>query len=108
MWSDAYAQASGTAPSNPAIATLLMLLQFLPILVIVYFLIIRPQRQRQKETEKMLKAVKKGDRVVTSGGIIGTVVGVDEVKAVLRIADQVTVEFTKGSIVQVVAGDAKP
>lgn len=107
MWSDAFAQATSTAPSDPMISTLLMLLQFVPILVIVYFLIIRPQRQRQKETEKMLKAVKKGDRVVTSGGIIGTVVGVDDAKAVLRIAEQTTVEFTKGSIVQVLAGDAK-
>jgi preprotein translocase subunit YajC len=107
MWSDAYAQATSAAPSNPMMSTLLMLLQFVPILVIVYFLIIRPQRQRQKETEKMLKAVKKGDRVVTVGGIIGTVVGIDDAKAVLRIADQTTVEFTKGSIVQVLVGEAK-
>lgn len=108
MWSDAFAQTAGAPPANPAIATLLMMLQFLPILVIVYFLIIRPQRQRQKETEKMLKAITKGDRVVTSGGIMGTVVGIDDSKAVLRIADQVTVEFTKGSIVQKLGGDAKP
>lgn len=106
MWSDALAQTSNAPPSNPAIATLLMLLQFVPILVIVYFLIIRPQQQRQKQTEKMLKSIKKGDRVLTNGGIFGTVVGIDEAKAVLRIAEGCTVEFSKGSIVQVVAGDA--
>jgi preprotein translocase subunit YajC len=55
----------------------------------------------------MLKALKKGDRVVTTGGIIGTVVGVDEAKAVLRIADDVKVEFTKSAVVQVLVENAK-
>jgi preprotein translocase subunit YajC len=101
MWTDAFAQTAGAPPSNPAIATLLMLLQFLPIFVIIYFLMIRPQRQRQKQLEKMIQALKKGDRVLTTGGIIGTVVGIDDTKAVLRIAEQTTVEFSKASIVQV-------
>jgi preprotein translocase subunit YajC len=108
MWMDAYAQAQGGgAPANPAVSTLLMLLQFVPIFLIVYFLIIRPQRQRQKQLEKMVRALKKGDRVLTSGGIFGTVVGVDDSKAVLRIAEDIKVEFSKGSIVQVLAGDTK-
>lgn len=107
MWTDAYAQAAATQPSNPMVATLLMLLQFVPIFVIIYFLMIRPQRQRQKQLEKMIQGLKKGDRVLTSAGIYGTVVGIDDQKAVLRIADQTTVEFTKGSIVQILAGDAK-
>ena len=104
MWNDAYAQAAaptGAAP-NPMIG---MLIQFAPILLIfavMYLLLIRPQQQRQKQMDQMLKNLKKGDRVVTSGGILGTVVGVDEGKAVLRIADDVKVEFTKASIVQVV------
>ena len=54
----------------------------------------------------MLKSLKKGDRVVTSGGILGTVVGVDEGKVVLRIADDVKVEFTKPSITQVLQESA--
>jgi preprotein translocase subunit YajC len=107
MWSDALAQAARTPSGNPTIATLLMLLQFVPILVIIYFLIIRPQRQRQKQLDQMLKAIKKGDRVITSGGIYGTVIGVDETKAVLRIAEHTTVEFTKGSIVQVMGAETK-
>jgi preprotein translocase subunit YajC len=105
MWSDAFAQA-GSAPAgapNPTVAMLLQLLQFLPIFLILYFLLIRPQQQRQKKVDQMLKALKKGDRVVTSGGIIGTVIGIDDAKAVLRIADDVKVEFTKGSITQVLA-----
>jgi preprotein translocase subunit YajC len=55
----------------------------------------------------MLKELKKGDRVLTTGGIIGIVVGLDDSKAVLRIAEEVKVEFTKSAIVQVLAGEAK-
>ncbi len=104
MWSDALAQAaapSGPAP-NPIVA---MIVQFAPILLIfavMYLLLIRPQQQRQKKLDEMLKNIKKGDRVVTTGGILGTVIGVDDGKAVLRIAEDVKVEFTKASIVQVV------
>lgn len=110
MWTDAFAQAQGQGPaqSDPTIGLLLTLLQFLPIFVIIYFLLIRPQRQRQKQLDKMLKELKKGDRVLTSGGIIGTVIGLDDTKAVLRIADEVKVEFSKGSIVQVMGAESKP
>lgn len=105
MWSDALAQTQAPAgpPPNPAIA---MLVQFAPILLIfaiMYLLLIRPQQQRQKKLEEMLKNIKKGDRVVTTGGILGTVVGTDDGKVVLRIADEVKVEFTKASITQVLA-----
>jgi|SRR5437773_3556805 len=108
MWSDAFAQAQGSAPAaNPMISMLLQLGYFVPIFLIIYLLIIHPQRQRQKQLEKMLGALKKGDRVLTSGGIYGTVIGIDGPKAVLKIGDDMKVEFTKASIVQVVAGDAK-
>jgi preprotein translocase subunit YajC len=53
--------------------------------------------------EKMLKALKKGDRVLTSGGIYGVVVGVDDAKTVVRIAEDIKVEFAKNAIVQVIA-----
>lgn len=106
MFTDAFAQAAGAGHAqDPKMAMLLTLLQFLPIFVIIYFLLIRPQRQKQKQLDKMLKAIKKGDRVLTSGGIFGTVIGVDDVKAVLRIADNVKVEFSKSSIVQVLSGE---
>jgi len=102
MWSDAFAQTSGAAqPANPTLALLLQLLQFLPIFVIIYLLLIRPQQQRQKKLDQLVKGLKKGDRVLTSGGIIGTVVGVEDTKVVLRIADEVKVEFSKSSVVQV-------
>ena len=107
MWTDAFAQAQGAPADAGPMGLLLPLLQFVPIFVIIYFLLIRPQRQKQKTLEKMVSALKKGDKVVTSGGIIGTVVGLDEAKAVLRIADSVKVEFTKASIVQVVTEEVK-
>jgi preprotein translocase subunit YajC len=108
MWTDAFAQGQGNAPApNPTAGLLLQLPYFLVIFVIAYLLIIRPQRQRQKHVDKMLKELKKGDRVLTTGGIIGTVVGVDDSKAVLRIAEDIKVEFSKASIVQVLAGETK-
>lgn len=68
------------------------------IFVIFYFLLIRPQQKKQKEHQKMLEAIEKGDRVVTSGGIYGTVVGVKDNIVVLKIADNVKVEFAKSAV----------
>jgi len=107
MWTDAFAQAAGSSPPDPKISLLLQLLQFLPLFVILYLLLIRPQQQQKKKLEAMLKELKKGDRVLTTGGIFGTVIGVDEAKAVLKIADDVKVEFSKNAIVQVMATEAK-
>ncbi|HKQ57470.1 MAG TPA: preprotein translocase subunit YajC [Candidatus Eisenbacteria bacterium] len=108
MWSDALAQsggAGGAGAANPGLGMLLQFLQFVPIFLILYFLLIRPQQQQQKKLKDMLKQLKKGDRVLTTGGIYGTVLGVDEAKAVLRIAEgqkeDIKVEFAKSAIVQV-------
>jgi preprotein translocase subunit YajC len=104
MWSDAFAQAANGAaakPADPRIALLLQILQFVPIFVIIYLLLIRPQQQRQKKLDQLVKGLKKGDRVLTTGGIIGTVIGVDDTRAVLRIAEDVKVEFAKSAVVQV-------
>ena len=108
MWSDAFAQAAGSPPppTNPAIGILIQFAPIVLIFAIMYLLLIRPQQQRQKTLDAMLKNLKKGDRVVTSGGIMGTVVGVEEGKVVLRIAEDVKVEFTKPSITQVLQESA--
>ena len=67
--------------------------------VIFYFLLIRPQQKKQKDHEVMLKGLKKGDRVVTSGGIIGNVIGVDENQVVLKVGeDGVKLEFERSAI----------
>ena len=108
MWTDAFAQAAtGAKPYDPNMALLLQLLQFVPIFLILYLLMIRPQQQRQKKLNEMLKQLKKGDRVVTTGGIIGTVVGLDDAKTVLKIADDVKVEFTKSAVVQVLTEESR-
>lgn len=109
MWSDALAQSGGGAAgqANPGLGMLLQVLQFVPIFLILYFLLIRPQQQQKKKLDAMVKALKKGDRVLTTGGIYGTVLGVDDGKAVLRIAEgqkeDIKVEFAKSAIVQVLA-----
>lgn len=75
-------QAPGGGAASPQ-SPLGFLLPMLLIFVIFYFLLIRPQTKRQKEQETMLKALEKGDRIVTAGGLHGTVVGVtDEVLTV--------------------------
>ncbi|MFH1336516.1 MAG: preprotein translocase subunit YajC [Candidatus Zixiibacteriota bacterium] len=76
---------------------------FLPLILIVvvfYFLLIRPQQKKQKEHKNMVTSLRKGDKVVTSSGIFGTIVGMDdqENKVVLKIAENVKVEFLKSSI----------
>jgi preprotein translocase subunit YajC len=99
--SPAYAQAIG-GESGQA------LVQFLPlvlIFVVFYFLLIRPQQKRAKETKAMLEALRRGDRVVTGGGIVGTVAKVvpnsDEV--LVDIADNVRVRVLRATISNVLA-----
>jgi len=77
-------------------------LQLVPLVfffVVIYFLLIRPARTRQKQIQSMLEALKPGDRVVTSGGLIGTIVAIDRDIVQLRVADKIKVDVTKGSVV---------
>ena len=70
------------------------------IMVIFYVLLILPAQRRQKKTQAMLSALKSGDKVLTSGGIYGTIVGLDEKDAAvqLRIADQVKIKVARSAI----------
>jgi preprotein translocase subunit YajC len=79
---------------------ILTFLPFILMIVVVWFLLIRPQRKRQKEQQAMISAMTKGDRVVTSSGIIGTVVGMNEKDniVVLKVSDETKIEFLKSSI----------
>jgi preprotein translocase subunit YajC len=92
---------SAPSPSDPRV----MFFNFLPLILvflIFYFLILRPQSKRQRELAKMIGDLKRGDRVVTSGGALGDVVDVKDDTAILKVADNVKMEFTKQSIVSVV------
>lgn len=92
-----------------------MLIQLLPlalIFVVFYFLIIRPQQKKVKDHKSMIDALRRGDRVVTSGGIIGTVTKVTNEREIgLEIADGVRVRALRSSIAEVMAkpepGEAK-
>lgn len=74
------------------------LIMFVPLILIFYFLLIRPQQQRQKKHTAMINAVKKGDTVVTAGGLIGKVTKVAETEVTVEIADGVRVRSLKGML----------
>ena len=69
------------------------------IFLIFYFIVFRPQRKRQKALQEMLKDLRNGDKVVTSGGIYGIVAGMKEDRVHLRVADQVKIEISRNAIV---------
>jgi preprotein translocase subunit YajC len=101
MWiSTAYAQGTGIFDQNA-------LIQFLPLIlifVVFYFLLIRPQQRKAKDHKTMLDALRRGDRVVTGGGIIGTVARVDNPEEVsVDIADNVRVRVLRSTITSVLA-----
>ncbi len=77
-----------------------MLIPFALMFAVLYFLIIRPQQKRQKQHQEMLGTLKKGDRVVTSSGMYGTIFAIqdDQNKVVLKITDDIKVEFVKSAI----------
>lgn len=75
--------------------------QFLPLIlvfVIFYFLVIAPMRKRQKQLQTMVEALKKGDKVVTNGGIYGEVAAVDTSTLILKIADNVKIKVARSAI----------
>jgi preprotein translocase subunit YajC len=76
------------------------LIWFALIFVVMYLLLIRPQQKKQKEHAKLINELKKGDRVVTSGGMFGTIFAIDDERGriVLKIGDDVKMEFLKSSI----------
>jgi len=75
-----------------------MLLMFGLIFVVMYFFMIRPQQKREKTRQKMISELKKGDRVVTNSGIIGSVWGIKDAIVVLKIDGEVKMEVLKSSL----------
>lgn len=74
---------------------------FIPLILmfaIFYFLLIRPQQKKAKEHREMLSQLKKGDRVITSGGIYGTITSTDDTSVTLEIAEKVRVKVVRGNI----------
>jgi preprotein translocase subunit YajC len=96
--SPAYAQAAGAAAPNP----LMQLLPFVLVFIFFYFLIIRPQNQARKKHQAMISNVKRGDVVVTSGGLIGKISKVLEGDEVMvELADNVVVKVVKSTLTDI-------
>ena len=89
------------APAGGEGASGSSLFSFLPLVAIIaifYFLILRPQNKKQKDTQKMLAALKKGDRVVTIGGIHGVIQSVKESTVIVKVDENVKLEFNRGAV----------
>ncbi len=100
MISTAYA-ANGAA-TGPASAQILMLVA---MFAIFYFLLIRPQQKKAKEHREMVANLKKGMRVMTSGGIHGTITSLDESSVGVEIAEKVKIKVARGNIAMVLSGN---
>ncbi|MCQ2240727.1 preprotein translocase subunit YajC [Treponema sp.] len=90
------------AAPQPAAGGFGMIMPLVLIVGIMYLFMIRPQQKKQKETQKMLDALKKGDKVVTIGGIHGTVASTKENTVVLKVDDNTKIEFNRTAIATVV------
>ena len=78
------------------------LIMFGAIFLIFYFMIIRPQQKRAKEREKMLSNMQKGDKIITSGGMHGTIAGLDEKTVLLQVGDNIKMKFEKSAIASII------
>ncbi len=81
---------------------------FIPLIllfVIFYFLLIRPQQKQQKQRKEMLKNVKKGDRIVTIGGVYGVIKEIDEKVISLNVADKLNLKYARAAIERIVQGE---
>ncbi len=94
--SPAYAQAAGATPG----ADYMTFLPMIAIFVVFYFLLIRPQQKRAKETKAMLEALQKGDEVITAGGIVGKIAKLTDQYASVEIAPNVEISVQRAAISQ--------
>ena len=96
------AAASGASPAGTGGSLVSLALTVVAMIAIFYFFLIRPQKKQENETKKMLAALKKGDKIVTIGGIYGTVSSVKENSVVVKVDDNAKIEFTKSAISKVI------
>jgi preprotein translocase subunit YajC len=100
------ASGGGAAGGGGSLVT--MLVTFGLIIVVFYFLVIRPQNRKQKDAKKMLENIHKGDRVVTIGGIHGSVESVKDDAVILKVDDNVKIRFSKSAVSQVLERKEEP
>ena len=102
-----FLQAGNPGATSGTPSLLVTLIPFILIIVIFYFFLIRPQNKKQKETEKMLNALKKGDKIITIGGIHGVISSVKEQSVIVKVDEDCKVEFNRSAIASVELSDAE-
>lgn len=93
------ATGQGTGGGSP----MSLIFMIIAIFAVMYFLMIRPQQRQKRQHQDMLSQVSKGDKVVTTGGLHGTIAGVKDTSVILKIADNVKVEVNRSAISQIVS-----
>jgi preprotein translocase subunit YajC len=106
--SPAHAQAAGQAAGGSAKGSFLGLLPLVLVFIVFYFLMIRPQQKRLKEQQAAIAAVKKGDQVVTAGGVVGRVTRVEEQFVEVEIAPNTRIRVVKATLAEITNPNAKP
>ena len=94
----------GAAGGSP----LSMLLPFVLIFAVFYFIVIMPAKKQQKKKDAMIAGLKKGDRIVTAGGIHGTVATVEDQSLLLKVAENTKIRISKSAVAGLVGSDGTP
>jgi len=94
----AHAQQAAAAPAAGGLASFGQFVPLILIFVVFYFLLIRPQQKKAQEQQSFLGSLKKGDKVLTGGGVHGTITGLTDIAVTLEIADNVRVKVHRGYI----------
>jgi len=104
---DAYAQAAGAAPPQSPAGLAISFVPFIAIFVLFYFLLIMPQQKKAKQRKQMINALKKGDKVMTSGGMIGTVAALFPKMVSLQVAEGTRIKVNRTYIEEVLVSDTE-
>ncbi len=103
----AYALGQGGAASGQGAGGFSSLIPLILMFVIFYFLLIRPQQKKSKDHREMLSRLKKGDRIITSGGLHGRITAVSETTMTVEIADKVRVKIARGNVGQILKSSSQ-
>ncbi|HCJ67263.1 MAG TPA: preprotein translocase subunit YajC [Elusimicrobia bacterium] len=97
--------AQGSQPVSPGAGMFTSFFPLILIFVIFYFLLIRPQQKKMREHQKLLRELKKGDRILTNGGIYGTIVNLKGNILEVKIAEEIKIELTRSAVAEVIGSE---
>ncbi len=101
----AQAGSLGAQPTSPSLLD--MLIPMILMFIIMYVILIKPQQKKQKQHQEMVKKLKAGDKVVTNGGICGSIAAVKDETVLLKVADNVKIEVNRLNISEALSGEKK-